>query len=319
MARIDGIRGIVSFVRTVAAGSFAGAAKDLGITPVAVSKNVQRLEQQVGARLLQRSTRKLSLTAEGRLFYERCAAPLQELERARAAVREKSSSPAGTIRVTSITPFARTYVLPLLPAFSRLYPKIEVELHLDDQLSDMIAEGYDVGIRAGAMRDASVVVRDIAPLHFVVCAAPSYLAQHGVPSTPAELADHNCLRLCRDGRSDRPLNWMLGPERSPVTPPVRGNFVANDITTLVVAALQGQGLVLAPLPLVIALFRAGALAPVLPQCVSQPAHIFLHYPNRRLPARVRSFVNFLLDNLRGNPDLGADAQSMIAPFLMKSR
>src|SRR5438128_6485231 len=102
MARIDGIRGIVSFVRTVAAGSFAGAAKDLGITPVAVSKNVQRLEQQVGARLLQRSTRKLSLTAEGRLFYERCAAPLQEIERARAAVRDKSSSPAGTIRVTSI-------------------------------------------------------------------------------------------------------------------------------------------------------------------------------------------------------------------------
>jgi DNA-binding transcriptional LysR family regulator len=318
MARIDGIRGIVSFVRTVAAGSFAGAAKDLGITPVAVSKNVQRLEQQVGARLLQRSTRKLSLTAEGRLFYERCAAPLQELERARAAVREKSSSPAGTIRVTSITPFARTYVLPLLPAFSRLYPKIEVELHLDDQLSDMIAEGYDVGIRAGAMRDASIVVRDIAPLHFVVCAAPSYLAQHGVPSTPAELAGHNCLRLCRDGRSDRPLNWMLGPERSPVSPAVRGNFVANDITTLVVAALHGQGLVLAPLPLVLPLFRAGALAPVLPQCVSQPAHIFLHYPNRKLAARVRSFVDFLLDNLRENPDLGADAQSMIVPFLTKS-
>jgi DNA-binding transcriptional LysR family regulator len=318
MARIDGIRGIVSFVRTVAAGSFAGAAKDLGITPVAVSKNVQRLEQQVGARLLQRSTRKLSLTAEGRLFYERCAVPLQELENAKAAVREKSSSPAGTIRVTSITPFARTYVQPLLPAFSRLYPKIEVELHLDDRLSDMIAEGYDVGIRAGALRDANIVVRDIAPLHFVVCAAPSYLAQHGVPLTPAELSAHNCLRLCRHGRADRPLNWTLGPEHGPVTLPVRGNFVANDITTLVVAALQGQGLVLAPLPLVLPLFRAGSLAPVLPQWVSQPAHIFLHYPNRKLPARVRSFVNFLLDNLRGNPDLGPDAQSMIAPFLMKS-
>ena len=319
MARIDGTRGIVSFVRTVAAGSFSGAAKELGVTPVAVSKHVQRLEQQVGARLLQRSTRKLSLTEEGRLFYERCAAPLQELERASAAVREKSSSPAGVVRLTSITPFARTYVLPLLPAFSRLYPRIEVELHLDDQLSDMIAERYDVGVRAGAMRDASIVVRDIAPLHFVVCAAPSYLAQHGVPSTPAELSAHNCLRLCRDGRADRPLNWMLGPEHHPVTPPVRGNFVANDITTLVVAALQGQGLVLAPLPLVLPLFRAGALAPVLPQWVSQPAHIFLHYPNRRLPVRVRSFVNFLLDNLRGNPDLGPDAQSMIAPFLMKGR
>jgi len=109
---------------------------------------------------------------------------------------------------------------------------------------------------------------------------------------------------------------MPGPKRSPVTAAVRGNFISNDITTLVTAAVHGQGLVFAPLPFVLPLFRAGSLAPVLPEGISQPAHIFLHYPNRRqLPARVRSFVNFLLESLRKNPDLGSDAQSLVAPFV----
>jgi DNA-binding transcriptional LysR family regulator len=321
VAGVESIRGVVGFVRTVAAGSFAGAAKALGVTPVAVSKNVQRLERQLGVRLLQRSTRKLSLTQEGRLFYERCTGPLQELESAQSAVREKGSSPAGTLRVTSLTPFGRTYVLPLLPEFSRLYPRIEVELHLDDSVSDMIAEGYDVGIRAGEMRDGSMVAREIAPLHFVVCGAPTYLAERGVPTTPADLARHNCLRLRgRGAQAARALNWMLGPKRIPATPPVRGNFVANDITTLVTAAIHGQGLVLAPLPFVLPLFRARTLVPVLPEWISRPAHLFLHYPNRRqLPVRVRSFVNFLLERLRKNPDLGSDAQSLIAPFSSKRR
>ena len=113
---MEGIRGVIGFVKTVAAGSFAAAAKELGVTPVAVSKNVQRLEQQLGVRLLQRSTRKLSLTDEGRLFYERCTGPLQELEGAQSAVRDTSRTPAGVLRVTSVSPFGRTYVLPLCPS-----------------------------------------------------------------------------------------------------------------------------------------------------------------------------------------------------------
>ena len=321
MARVESIRGVVGFVRTVAAGSFAGAAKALGVTPVAVSKNVQRLERQLGVRLLQRSTRKLSLTEEGRLFYARCTGPLQELENAQSAVREKGGSSSGTLRITSISPFGRTYVLPLLPAFSRLYPRIEVELHLDDNISDMIAEGYDVGIRVGEIRDGSTVVREIAPLHFVVCGAPSYLAEHGIPTSPADLAKHNCLRLrARTARPDRAFNWMLGPKRTPVNPPVHGNFISSDVTTLVTAAVHGQGLVFAPLPLVLPLFRDGTLAPVLPQWISQPAHIFIHYPNRRqLPMRVRSFVNFMLEHLRKNPDLGSDAQALVKPFSLPAR
>src|SRR5215470_17548478 len=119
MSGVESIRGVVGFVRTVAAGSFAAAARELGVSPVAVSKNVQRLERRLGVRLLQRSTRKLGLTEEGRLFYERCTGPLRELESAQGAVKDKGRAPAGRLRITSVSPFGRAYVLPLLPAFTR--------------------------------------------------------------------------------------------------------------------------------------------------------------------------------------------------------
>jgi DNA-binding transcriptional LysR family regulator len=267
-------------------------------------------------RLLQRSTRKLSLTEEGQLFYERCSTPLQELEHAQAAVRDKGRSPAGTLRVTSISPFGRTYLLPLLPEFSRRYPEIVVELHLEDAISDMIAEGYDVGIRAGEMRDASMVAREIAPLHFVVCGAPSYLAKHGSPRKPADLADHNCMRLQSRSRATRAPAWLLGSDRIAVS--VTGNFLANDITTLVGAALNGQGLAFAPLPLVLPLFRSGALVPVLPDWIAKPAHLFIHYPNRRqLPLRVTSFVKFMLERFRKNSDLISDPKTLVGPYLRR--
>jgi DNA-binding transcriptional LysR family regulator len=316
---VKSIRGVIGFVHTVAAGSFAGAARELGITPVAVSKNVQRLEKQLGVRLLQRSTRKLSLTEEGRLYYERCTGPLRELESAESAITQKGSSPAGTLRITSVSPFGRAYVLPLIPAFSRLYPAIQIELHLDDAVSDMIAEGYDIGIRAGAVPDGAMVVREIAPLYFVVCAAPSYLLERGIPREPADLARHNCLRIHHGGPAARSLNWVLGPNKVPTAPPVTGNFLASDMTTLVTAAIHGQGLAFAPLPLVLPLFRSGALAPVLPESIAQLAHIFIHYPNRKhLPVRVKSFVAFMLEHLRGNSDLTSDPQGLISPFVQRS-
>jgi DNA-binding transcriptional LysR family regulator len=312
---VKGIRGMVGFVRTVEAGSFAGAARKLGITSVAVSKNVQRLERQLGVRLLQRSTRKLSLTEEGRLYYERCTGPLRELESAQAAITERGRSPTGVLRVTCLSPFGRTYVLPLIPAFSRRYPGIELELHLDDAVSDMIAAGYDVGIRAGEARDGSMVMREVAPLHFVVCAAPSYLAERGVPLTVADLSKHNCLRLCGHGPATQSLPWRFGPEEFKGSRP-SGNFLANDIPALVTTAAHGQGLVFAPLPLVLPLFRTGALRPVLPECVSRPARIFIHYVSRKhLPARLKAFVNFMLEHLRNNPDLTTDPQVLLAPFV----
>ena len=312
---MNSIRGIIGFARTVEAGSFAGAARELGITPVAVSKNVQRLEQELGVRLLQRSTRKLSLTEEGRQYYELCTGPLRELEQAQTAITEKGKAPAGTLKVTCLPPFGHNYVIPLLPAFNALHPAIEIDLHLDDAVSDMIGQGYDVGIRAGEIRDGSMIVREVAALGFVICAAPAYLARRGVPARLSDLALHNCLRLGGGGRA---RGWFLGPDKLAAAPSIAGNFVGHDVMTLVSAAVHGHGLVFAPLPLVLPLFRSGALLPLLPECISQPARIFLHYPNRRhLPARVKVFVSFMLEQLRGNPDLTSDPQALVAPFLSR--
>jgi DNA-binding transcriptional LysR family regulator len=310
------IRGLVGFVQAVEAGSFAGAAARLGVSPVAVSKNVQRLERELGVRLLHRSTRKLSLTEEGRAYYERCIGPLRELEAAQSTIAEKGRSPGGTIKVTCLSPFGRTYVVPLVPAFHRLYPGVEIELHLDDAVADMVANGYDVGIRAGEARNGAMVMREIAPLNFVVCGAPSYLAQRGIPAAPADLLGHNCLRLRGRGPAARSTHWKLGSGKRAVSLPVSGNFAARDLITLVTAATHGQGLVFAPLPLVLPLFRTNALRPVLPDYVAQPARIFMHYATRKhVPARVRVFVNFMLEQLRSNPDLTSDPQKLLAPFV----
>jgi DNA-binding transcriptional LysR family regulator len=154
-------------------------------------------------------------------------------------------------------------------------------------------------------------VREIAPLYFVVCASPAYLAVRGTPHRSADLAAHNCLRM-RSRASGQALNWSLGPQNTPVAPPVDGNLVCNDMTALVTAALHGHGLACAPVPLVLPLLRAGALVPVMPDGLSCAAHVFIHYPNRKnLPARVRTFVNFLLEHLRSNPDLGGDVRTLI--------
>ena len=218
--------------------------------------------------------------------------------------------------MTCLSPFGRAYVLPLVPGFSRLYPGIELELHLDDSVSDMIAGGYDVGIRAGEARDGTMVMREVAPLHFIVCAAPAYLAERGIPLSVPDLSKHNCLRLRGRGPASQSAPWSLGPRLLLGSPTISGNFLANDIPALVTAAVHGQGLVFAPLPFVLPLFRTGALRPVLPEYVSQPARIFMHYVSRKhLAARVKAFVNFMLEHLRSNPDLTSEPQALLAPFV----
>jgi DNA-binding transcriptional LysR family regulator len=308
---MDHVRGMLGFVKTVEHGSFAAAARDLGITAVGVSKNVQRLEHALGVRLLQRSTRRLSITDEGRLLYEHCTGPLQALQQAQQVVRDRGGTPAGVVRVTSVSPFGRSYVLPLLPQFAALHPQVRVELDLDDGVADMIGERYDIGIRVGPLREGSAIVREIAPLAMVVCAAPAYLQARGRPATPDDLRTHNCLRLRPTG-SAQAVPWVLGEGAQALQPAAAGDLVCNDITGLVTAALHGQGLVLAPLPLVLPLLRAGALVPLLPQWLALGRHVYLHYPNRRnLPARVRALVDFLLQRLRAHPDLRGDPRELV--------
>jgi DNA-binding transcriptional LysR family regulator len=316
---MSSLLGITNFVRTVRAGSFAGAARELGISAVAVSKNVSALERTLGVRLLNRSTRALSLTEEGRAFHQRCAEPLRALEDATASAKSSSEASGGLVRVTSLTPFGRGYIIPLLQRFSQLYPQIEVDLQLDDRVVDMVAGGFDIGIRAGRIESPAVIAREICDLNFVICAAPSYLSQHGTPQTIEDLSRHNCLRMTAQSPSTnsehRAVNWRIGPTREAVDPPVRGTLIANDFNGLEQAALSGVGLFNAPLPLVMPHFRSGLLRPVLPQCRSSGLSIYLYYRSRKnQPARVRVFVDFLLEALRAHPDLATDPLKLCAPY-----
>jgi DNA-binding transcriptional LysR family regulator len=303
------LRGMMSFVQTAESGSFTAAGLTLGISAVAVGKNVSALEAELGVRLFQRSTRQLRLTNEGMLLLEQCKPPMQELEFAHRTVQQLGKSPAGPVRITSVTPFGRGLVQPVLTQFSALYPRIQIDLMLDDKVVDMIAEGYDIGIRVGQMDQPNLIARNIAALPFIVVAAPSYLKAHGAPTHPSQLAQHNCLCVKNSKTkaltvSDRACTWRLANCDGLLSVPVQGNLATNDMATVLASALQGQGLFYAPLPLVTPYLRRGELKLVLPVWAGRGANVFLHYPNRRnLPARVKILVDFLLEKLRIHPDL----------------
>lgn len=309
------LKGISSFVAVASSGSFAAAAKLQGVSAVAVSKNVATLERQLSVRLFQRTTRKLSLTPEGSNFYKQCLGPLRELEAAQAVIEKSSRALSGLVRVTSAAPFATGYILPIIHQFHAKNPRVHIELHLDDSVSDMVAQGYDVGIRVGRMKSSSLVARPIAPLPFVVCASPEYLRQRGEPTSLEELAEHNCLRLSRIG-SKEPMPWFLTGSDAKLDASFRGNLTLNDFAALQTAAMQGAGLACIPLPLAMPAIRQGRLMPVLGSYINTDLMVYLYYPNRKnLPARTRSFVDYVLAQLEKEKDLHTSPAQLLAPYL----
>jgi DNA-binding transcriptional LysR family regulator len=310
------LKGIASFVAVASTGSFAAAAKQLGVSAVAVSKNVATLERQLGVRLFQRTTRKLSLTPEGHTFYRQCLGPLRELEAAQAVVEQSGKALSGMVRITCAAPFATGYILPLIPQFHAINPKVQIELHLDDAVSDMVTQGYDVGIRVGLLKDSSLVARPIASLPFVVCASGDYLKLRGTPVTLDDLAQHNCVRLRRAGSND-PMPWFLKDSDAKADKLIQGNLLVNDFAALVLAAVQGQGLVCVPLQMAMPLFRARQLWPVLTDHIDTRLEVYLYYSNRKnLPTRTRSFVDFILEQLLRETDLHTPHQTLVAPFML---
>jgi DNA-binding transcriptional LysR family regulator len=309
------LKGISSFVAVASSGSFAAAAKLLGVSAVAVSKNVATLERQLSVRLFQRTTRKLSLTPEGNQFYRQCLGPLRELEAAQAVIEQSSKALSGLVRVTSVAPFATGYLLPLIEQFHLANPRVRIEMHLDDSVSDMVAQGYDVGIRVGQLKSSSLVARPIAPLPFVACASPAYFRQRGYPQTLEDLPAHNCLRLSRIGSRD-PMPWFLKGNDAASDASISGNLLLNDFAALQAAAAQGLGLSCVPLPLAMPDIRAGRLIPVLTPLIRTDLLVYLYYPNRKnLPGRTRSFVDFVLSAMEKEKDLHTEPQQLLAPFV----
>ena len=309
------LKGIESFIEVASTGSFSAAAKQLGVSAVAVSKNVATLERQLGVRLFQRTTRKINLTVEGQGYYEQCLGPLRELEAAQAVVQQSGKALSGLVRITSATPFGTGFILPILPKFQALHPKVQISIHLDDAVNDLVAQSYDIGIRVGKLSDSNLVARSISPLPFVVCASPSYLAKRGTPMNLEDLIQHNCIRLTRQGSHD-PMLWFLSGNTAETDRQIRGNFLINDFSSLLSAAVQSQGLVCVPLPLAMPMFRSGQLRPVLTDLIESKIQVYLYYPNRQnLPARTRSLVDFILAQLKQEKDLQTPALQLLAPFV----
>lgn len=322
---MQSLRGILNFTRTAELGSFAKAAKELGISAVAVSQNITRLEVSLGVRLLARSTRALQLTPEGQAFLEQCRQPLAALDAACVEASSDARSASGKLRATVISPVAFLYLIPLLPKFRQRYPDITLELELSEEASPLINKRFDVGIRVGVLNDAGFVARTLGPLRLLMCASPAYLASQGTPRSLDDLARHRLLKLQITGREQntpfivqsrgdgaRNLQFLQLP----------GYFICNDYRSLAHACGDGLGIAQLPQPLALPLLREGRLKVLLPDSVAEDIQLFIHYPSRKqLPARVRAFVDFVVEHFAGHPDLTADVREFAAkaPRLPGSR
>ncbi|KRE96762.1 LysR family transcriptional regulator [Frateuria sp. Soil773] len=281
------------FVRVVEAGSFAAAAEASGVTPTMVAKHVKAIEQRLGATLLHRTTRRQQLSDVGRLYYERCKQALAEVAHAEASASELQASPRGRLRIVAPVSFGSHRLVPALAEYMAQHPEVDVELTLDNRRPSLADSGHELGILIGDVADASLVARPLQPYRRVLAASPDYLARHGHPARPQDLAGHACLGLSYWRRSDR---WRLvGPDGAACAVTVQGRFTANQGNALRIAALAGIGIVLQPEPVLADDLAAGRLLPVLPGWSLTPSPMYLIYPQDLYPtAKVRSAIDFLV-------------------------
>lgn len=297
------------FVRAAELSNFSAVAREMGVSAVAVSKAIATLEEQLGVRLFQRSTRSVTLTDEGRLLFERCAAPLEALQEGALALAHRAES--GLLRISCVPPFGKTVLIPMLRRFLRRHPHMRFDLVLESRNADLVRERFDLGIRVGPPASGDVVSRRLADLAFVLCASPEYLAQHGVPMRIEDLPRFPCLRLGPQER-EATFTWKVGADRTVL---VRGAFAAPDLWTLESAALSGLGIFQAPLPLVAPHFRSGALRPLLPDAIREGSALHVHYRTRKhLPTRTRLFLEYLSEETRTHPDLTGSVRDICRPY-----
>jgi DNA-binding transcriptional LysR family regulator len=297
---VDDLSAMAVFARVVEMESFSGAARDLGLSKSAVSKRVAHLEDRMGLRLLNRTTRRLSLTEAGAAFYEGCRRVVAEAEAAERAVTRLASAPRGRLKVNAPMSFGVRHLAPALPDFMARYPELAVDLALNDRVVDLVEEGFDVGLRIVKLADSSLIARRLAPNRLVLCAAPSYLQAHGAPRSIDELKDHACLLYSYQTAGDV---WRLGGPGGERRLAVAGRLRINNGDALLAAALGGLGVALLPCFICGEDVRAERLIHVLPEW-SEPADtaITAVYPaSRNLSPKVRVFVDFLAERFGGTP------------------
>jgi DNA-binding transcriptional LysR family regulator len=292
---------IDAFVATAEESSFSAGARRLGLTPAAVSKSVARLEAGLGVRLFQRSTRSLSLTAEGERLYRDLRLPWNEISEALATLRQGSGKPAGTLKVSMALAVGRNYFVPMLEGFLEQYPDIVPDLHFDNRQVDLIAEGFDVAIGGGLELTEGLVARELARVQLVVAASPAYLERHGEPAQPEALARHRGI-VRRSLGSGRLVPWALRNEAGrELVASVRPVAVFDDPEAIARAAACGIGLALLPLPHAAPLLDSGELQRILPQWYSQTRPLSIYYSSRKLvPAKTKAFVDYVVEAFRAS-------------------
>ncbi len=292
------LRMLAIFVKVAERKSFVRAAAELGITQSGVSNAIKRLEQQTGARLLARTTRRVNLTEDGAAFFERCRQALAEIEEAEQVLREARLTPSGNLRVDMSVAFGRLKVLPLLGLFAQKYPDVRLSLSFTDRYVDLIDEGIDVCMRLGVLQDSSLIARRLTEAQFRVAGAPDYFAKHGKPKTPEDLANHNCLAFTyRDSRLVRDWRFIVGGSETALTP--HGTMSFSDGGALCEAACAGYGLAQLHQYYLDSEIARGKLIAVLDKFKPEPTPILLVYPpTRHLTPKVRAFVDFMTAQFR---------------------
>jgi DNA-binding transcriptional LysR family regulator len=280
------------YVAVVDGGSFAAAADKLEISRAMVSKQIQKLEEHLGTRLMNRTTRRLSLTETGREFYERSTQIMGDVEEAEQIAGQMTRMPQGVLRVTIPLSYGQHRLGTVIGDYTQAFPQVQLDISLSDRKVDLVDEGFDLAIRIGAMPQSDLIARKLGAVRSIACAAPAYLARHGAPQTPADLAGHACLSYTLTGTG---ADWRLEGPDGLVSVPISGPIRADNGDIIRLAALGGAGIAFQPYFIVGADIEAGRLVRVLPEWQSPELGVYAVYPSRKhLSAKVRTFVDFLV-------------------------
>jgi DNA-binding transcriptional LysR family regulator len=298
---VDPVVGMAVFARVVESKSFSAAAQQLGLSKAAVSKQVARLERTLGAQLLNRTTRRLSLTEVGRAYYEHCARVVDEAQAAEVAVSELRSKPRGLLKVTTSVAFGTLHIAPAITQLLGRYTELSVQLEMDDRVMDLAKEGYDVAVRMSANPPPNVVARRLVPVHWAVCAAPAYLERYGVPRAPDELGKHNCLFYWH---LDHDTRWRFRSSAGDVEARVSGTFSAHSSLALRQAMLQGLGIARLPTFAVGCDIHDGKAVVLLPEYQTLDGSSFyaVYLPTRHVSPKVRAFIDFFVERFSPEPE-----------------
>lgn len=297
---MDRLNGMNIFVEVVNNEGFTGAAEKIGLSRAQVSKSVMQLEEHLGARLLNRTTRRVSLTEIGHIYYERCKTILHDIDEIEGIANEQTDTPHGRLTISAPTSFAILHLNKAIPEYIKKYPQVQISLNLADRFIDVVSEGFDLVIRIAELGDSSLIARKIAPCKRVFCASPDYLKQNGVPLVPQDLAIHHCLIYSNELKPD---TWMLHGPNGTESIKVNGPVCADNGDILKAAAIAGLGITLLPTFIVGSDISAGRLQQVLPDYCPPEISIYTVFPSRRyLSAKVRTFVDFLSYYFGDNPD-----------------